>query len=96
MLNNFASIYCFIAFVIGACFMLVMLNIAAMGKTKESKVHFYIKRVHDGFELWLKDTSGCYTYVTHFNMGSNYMGFNIGAFMNMKYDDVREVKLIDD
>ena len=43
-LNNFSSIYCFIAFVIGAIFMLAVLSIAAMGKVKESrnKVRFYI------------------------------------------------------
>ena len=46
ILNNFASIYCFIAFVIGAVFMLAMLSIAAMGKAKEprNKVHFYVAR----------------------------------------------------
>lgn len=45
-LNNFSSIYCFIAFVIGALFMLAMLSVAAMGKTKEprNKVHFYVAR----------------------------------------------------
>ena len=36
-LNNFASIYCYIAFVIGALFMLAMLSIAAMGKEKEPR-----------------------------------------------------------
>ena len=36
-LNNFASIYCFITFVIGAMFMLAMLSIAAMGKDKEPR-----------------------------------------------------------
>ena len=49
-LNNFASIYCFIAFVIGAVFMLAILSIAAMGKTKEPRnnVHFYVARDKDG------------------------------------------------
>ena len=44
ILNNFSSIYCFIAFVIGAVFMLTMLSIAAMGKDKEprNKVRFYV------------------------------------------------------
>ena len=56
ILNNFSSIYCFIAFVIGAMFMLAMLSIAAMGKNKESrnKVHFYVTRdVCGSLELWL-------------------------------------------
>lgn len=54
-LNNFASIYCFISFIIGAMFMLAMLSIAAMGKEKEprnNKVHFYVARDEDGV-LWL-------------------------------------------
>ena len=53
-LNNFASIYCFIAFVIGAVFMLAILSIAAMGKVKEprNKVHFYVARDKNG-PLWL-------------------------------------------
>ena len=44
ILNNFSSFYCFIAFVIGAVFMLAILSIAAMGKVKEprNKVHFYV------------------------------------------------------
>ena len=53
-LNNFASIYCFISFVIGAVFMLAMLSIAAMGKVKEPRnnVHFYVARDKNG-PLWL-------------------------------------------
>ena len=54
ILNNFSSIYCFVAFVIGAVFMLAILSIAAMGKEKEprNKVHFYVARDKNG-ELWL-------------------------------------------
>ena len=46
ILNNFASIYCYISFVIGAVFMLAMLSIAAMGKVKEprNKVRFYVTK----------------------------------------------------
>ena len=98
-LNNFASIYCFITFVIGAVFMLAILSIAAMGKVKEPRnnVRFYIKRVHDGFELWLKDTSGCYTYITHFGMGFNYIFLNTtGSFKDMKCGEIREVNLMED
>ena len=48
-LNNFASIYCFIAFVLGAVIMLVALAIAAMGKEKEprNKVRFYVTKGND-------------------------------------------------
>ena len=44
ILSNFASIYCYIAFVIGAVFMLAIYSIEAMGKSKEprNKVHFYV------------------------------------------------------
>ena len=49
ILNNFASIYCFIAFVIGAVFMSAMLSVAAMGKVKEprNKVRFFVTRDND-------------------------------------------------
>ena len=54
ILNNFSSIYCFIAFVIGAVLMLVALAIAAMGKddVPRNKVHFYVARDKNG-PLWL-------------------------------------------
>ena len=50
ILNNFSSIYCYIAFVIGAMFMLVTFCIAAMGNMNEptNKVHFYVARDKDG------------------------------------------------
>lgn len=54
ILNNFSSIYCFIAFIIGAMFMLAILSIAAMSKVREprNKVHFYVARDKNGL-LWL-------------------------------------------
>lgn len=56
-LNNFASIYCLIAFAIGSVFMLIMLSIVAMSKSKESmnKVRFYVTQdygVHC-LKLWM-------------------------------------------
>ena len=46
-LSNFSSIYCFIAFVFGAVFMLTIYSIEAMSKNKEprNKVHFYVTGV---------------------------------------------------
>lgn len=46
ILSNFASIYCYISFVIGAIFMLVSLAIVAMGKDYEprNKVRFYVTK----------------------------------------------------
>lgn len=61
ILNNFSSIYCFIAFVIGAVFMLAMLSIAAMGKVKEprNKVRFFIRRISiDRFILTILNKEG--------------------------------------
>ena len=48
-LSNFGSIYCFIAFVIGAVFMLATLCIVAISKDKEPRnnVHFYVARNKD-------------------------------------------------
>ena len=59
ILNNFSSIYCFIALVFGAAFMLAMLIIAAIGsKVKESrnKVQFFVTSDDGekyGLKLWL-------------------------------------------
>ena len=54
-LSNFASIYCYIAFVIGAVLMLVALAIAAMGKDDESrnKVRFFVTKERDICEVSL-------------------------------------------
>ena len=53
-LNNFASIYCFITFVIGALFMLTILSIVAVEKTNEPRnnIRFFVARDKNG-ELWL-------------------------------------------
>ena len=53
ILNNFSSIYCYIAFVIGAGFMLAMLSIAAMGKVKEprNKVRFFVTKDSDYYYI---------------------------------------------
>lgn len=58
ILNNFASIYCYIAFVIGAVLMLVALAIAAMGKDNEprNKVRFFVTKENNYSNrvlLWL-------------------------------------------
>ena len=64
ILNNFASIPCFITFVLGAVFMLAMIIIAAMGKVEEprneaqeprNKVRFFVTQeygVHC-LKLWM-------------------------------------------
>ena len=54
ILSNFGSVYCFITFILGAVFMLMVICIVAMGKEKEPKnnVHFYVARDKDE-SLWL-------------------------------------------
>ena len=66
ILNNFSSIYCFIAFILGAMFMFTTLCVAAMCKTQEQKnrVHFYVARDQNE-SLWLyigKPRLGTITY----------------------------------
>lgn len=97
-LNNFASIYCFIAFVIGAVFMLAMLSIAAMGRVKEprNKVHFYVARDKCGM-LWLylskpvrgKKSFRCNTYgcvVTYDSLFEN-LGLDKNGYKDLKWED---------
>ena len=79
-LNNFASIYCFITFVIGAVFMLAILSIAAMGKVKETrnKVHFYLARDKNGpLCLYIGKPIRCgIIFITCREKGVLYMGRN--------------------
>ena len=59
ILNNFASIYCFITFVLGAMFMLAFIIIATMGKTQEPRnnIRFFVVKgrdiCSDNIELWI-------------------------------------------
>ena len=61
ILNNFASIYCFITFIMGAVFMFIAVCVVAMGKTKEPKnnVRFFIRRISiDRFILTILNKEG--------------------------------------
>ena len=61
ILSNFASIYCFITFVIGAVFMLIAVCVVAMGKVKEPRnnVRFFIRRISiDRFILTILNKEG--------------------------------------
>ena len=107
IINNFSSIYCFIAFVIGAMFMLAILSIAAMGKAKEprNKVHFYvtcelnyhgeiIRTLWFGKPYYTKDkrfTSGIYSRILAVN--NSFVGYNLNYsdFEDMKNGEIREV-----
>ena len=91
-LSNFASIYCFIAFVIGALFMLTMLCIAAMGKEKEprNKVRFFVERItYHCHALYIKSNDGLCGITTV--MAFKKFGLNPEDFEDMKVGEIREV-----
>ena len=93
ILNNFDSIYCFIAFVIGAMFMLAMLSIAAMGKTKEprNKVRFFVKAVGDNIPwLYIQKKNGDLELVAS-NSGFKDFGLNPLDFADIKEGEIRKV-----
>ena len=94
ILNNFSSIYCFIAFVIGAVFMLAMLSIAAMGKVKEprNKVRFFVERViSDNYVLYIEGKNRLYS-IASARLFENF-GLNPDDFADMKVGEMREVFL---
>ena len=94
ILNNFSSIYCFIAFVIGAVFMLAMLSIAAMGKVKEprNKVRFFVERViSDNYVLYIEGKNRLYS-IASARLFENF-GLNPDDFADMKEGELREVYL---
>ena len=109
ILNNFSSIYCFFAFVIGAAFMLAMLSIAAMGKVKEprNKVRFFVTcelnyRGEIIYTLWLgkpdytedkRFASGIWSRILAIN--NSFVGYNLNYsdFADMKVGEIREVFL---
>ena len=106
-LSNFASIYCFISFVIGAVLMLVSLAIAAMGKDNEprNKVHFYvtcelnysgeiIRTLWIGKPYYTKDkrfTSHIWGSILAVNESLGLYGLNYSDFADMKVSEIREV-----
>ena len=107
ILSNFISIYCLIAFVIGALFMLAILSIAAMGKVKEprNKVRFYvtcelnyrgeiIRTLWLGKPYYTKDkrfASGIWSRILAVN--GSFVGYNLNYsdFADMKEGEIREV-----
>ena len=95
-LSNFASIYCFITFIMGTVFMFIAVCVVAMGKTKEPKnnVRFFIARDKNG-GLWLYLSKpmrmkerfvSCIHGKTLGNYFSNY-GLNENDYANLKWED---------
>lgn len=92
ILNNFASIYCFITFIMGAVFMLIAVCVVAMGKDNElrNKVRFFVeKEVFNGYFLYIgnKDVM-CYICSNDF---FKKFGLNTDDFADMKEGQIREV-----
>ena len=104
-LNNFASIPCFITFVLGAVFMLAMIIIAAMGKVEEptNKVRFYVTKDFLGgntLHLWLGKPIKYEEKWTATRKSAQCIGsesclfrFNLNPddFADMKEGEIREV-----
>ena len=106
-LNNFSSIYCFIAFIFGAVFMLTINSIEAMGKSKEprNKVRFFVTkdyRCFNNLQLWLgrpKWDKNDRLWIAHSPYvislslvhSFKYFKLNPDDFANMKMGKIREV-----
>ena len=95
ILNNFASIYCFIAFVIGAVFMLAMLSIAAMGKDDEpkNKVRFFVQKSNNVRALYLYNAKIRTHYKIAYGGFLKEFGLNPDDFADMKEGEIKEVFL---
>ena len=93
ILSNFISIYCFITFIFGAVFMLIMLTIAAMGKDKEprNKVRFYRRKTTKGNILSLKNKIGL--LIISIDIEFKDFGLDPDDFADMKEGELREVYL---
>lgn len=75
--------------------MLAMLSIAAMGKTKEprNKVRFFVMLGFNGKPcLHIKDIDGRYYPIVYAD-DMNRFGLNAFEFVNMPFEEVREVFL---
>lgn len=93
ILNNFGSIYCFIAFIIGAVFMLVILSIAAMGKVKEprNKVRFYVWAIGNNIPWLYIQRKNRNLKLLACNADFKDFGLNPEDFADMKDGEIREV-----
>ena len=106
-LNNFASIYCFITFIMGAVFMFIAVCIVAMGKVKEPRnnVRFFVTKdsnYTNRLKLWLGKPEWSENVVSwisrskyvHFICNDYYFErykLNPADFADMKVGEIREV-----
>ena len=107
ILNNFSSIYCFIAFILGAMFMFTTLCVADMCKTQEqkNKVHFYVtcELNHRGeiiYTLWIGEpyytedkgfVSDAWSRILAVNESFALYNLNYSDFKDMKIGEIKEV-----
>ena len=93
ILNNFSSIYCFIAFGSGAMFMREMLSIAAMGKDDEprNKVRFFVQKSNNIRALYLYNAKTRTHYKIAYGGFLKEFGLNPEDFADMKEGEIREV-----
>ena len=91
-LSNFASIYCFVTFIMGAVFMFIAVCVVAMGKVKEprNKVRFFVeKEVFNSYFLYIGNNDVmCYICSNDF---FKKFGLNPDDFADMKEGEIREV-----
>ena len=94
ILSNFASIYCFITFIMGAVFMFIAVCVVAMGKVKEprNKVRFFVERViSDNYVLYIEGKNRLYS-IASARLFENF-GLNPDDFADMKEGEIRYVFL---
>ena len=107
ILSNFASIYCYISFVIGAVLMLLSLAIVAMSKDDEprNKVRFFVTKENNyssrvllqlGKPEWDKNSVMWIARSRHVYYICNdycfkYYKLNPADFADMKEGEIREV-----
>lgn len=92
ILSNFASIYCFISFIIGAVIMLVALAIAAKGKDDEPRnnVRFFVEReAPKNYFLYIRHKDGMWYICSDYHF--KLFGLNPDDFADMKEGEIREV-----
>ena len=93
-LSNFASIYCFIMFILGAVFMFIAVCTVAMNKLKEPRnmVRFFIMKgdINDDPYLYTKDIDGNYYLIADVDH-LNKFGINASEYSEMPIEEVKEV-----
>ena len=109
ILSNFASIYCYISFIIGAVLMFISLAIVAMSKDDEprNKVRFFVTKENNyssrillwlGKPEWDKNTVSwiVHSRYVHYICNDYYFaGYKLNPtdFIDMKEGEIREVFL---